>query len=239
MKKIKKYVMTLIMIVSVMMMAATAGAASRPQLNYYGGGSYYFTQKNQKQYNKLPIYMIKKGDRILKAKSSNTKVASVSIGKYYGRKAVMVKVKKAGKTRISVNVKRGKKTYKLSRTITYLKSEAFKTVKIGNSKNLASLLNGYHMRSSNMVKTKAMSGKLQIEMNPGWVLNSVQLITEVANEKGELVRNSVTDVQNGSEIAIHATDDDADTEIHEQLHIVYTSTKTKQTITRDIECYVE
>lgn len=239
MKKMKKYVMTIVMVLSVMMMAATAGAVAKPQLNQYGNGSYYYTQKNQKKYNRLPIYIIRKGDRVLKAKSSNPRVASVSIGKYYGQKAVMLKAKKAGKTKISVNVRRGKKTYKLSRTITFLKSDAFKTVRIGNSKNLANMLNGYHAKSSNMIKTKALSGTLQIELNSGWTVKSMQLITEEYDEEGELARTSTVEVQNGSDITIRAGSGDDDREISDQLHIVYTNAKTKQTMIQDIGCYIE
>ena len=229
-KGIKKVVMLFTMMLVLLTSTLLVNAASKPVL--FGNGSrLYYTAKNQKKYNKQPLYYIQKGDKITKMQSSNKSVATIYTGTLDNYKYVMVNLKKPGKTKFTVWVKRGKTTYKLSKTVTVYKSNAFKTVKIGNSKNYAALLNGYHAKSINAVKGKAgkLSGKLTITMNNGWKIKSIKLVT--SGYKNDEYYETARTAKNGSAITLRAGEEGL---TGTSLLITYMNTRTKQTDEREI-----
>lgn len=125
--------------------------------------------------------------------------------------------------------KKRKKVYKLNKTITFHKSNPFKTVKIGNSKNYAASMNGFHgdFRVSNAypIEGKQLSGKVKIEMNKGWTLNSIVLRKVKYDEKRnkEIILSSKK-IKNRNKVTLQELTEDN----NEYLTITYTNQKTKE-----------
>ena len=237
-KKLKKIMMLFTMLLAVLTMTAAVSAAKKPAL-LGAGNRFYYAAKDQKQYNKQPLYFLQKGDKITKIQSSNKRVATITNGSYNKEKAVVVDVKKPGKTTFTVWVKNGKTTYKLRKTISFYKSDAFKTVKIGNSKNFAAMLNGYHAKNSNAIRAKKLSGALKIEMNKGWKLNSAEWYQSTVDENDKLLESSTKKVKNGSKITLRESYGNEEPYHVDELVLTYTNLKTKQKMSMIIHCYTE
>lgn len=234
-KGTKKLIMLFVMMIATLAMTIVVSAASKPELL---GGNYrmYYTAKNQKQYNKQPLYFNQSGDKITKIQSSNKSVATIYNGSYSKQKAVMINLKKAGKTKFTVWVKRGKTTYKLRKTVTVYKSNAFKTVKIGNSSNLATMMNGYHARSDFYVKGKSgkLSGKVTVKLNSGWKLKSLEVVTTRNYSEDEDATTSVKKIKNGATVTLRADTKVGSAYEWDCLCITYMNTKTKALTRREI-----
>lgn len=233
-RKVKKIALVFTMLMMLLAMAVSVNAASKTPKLCGTKNRYYFTAKDQKIYNKLPLYYVQKGEKIVKIKSSNTKVATISDGKYNDKKAVMLTAKKYGKTTVTVWVKKGKKVYKLNRTITFHKSNPFKTVKIGNSKNFAASMNGFH-GDFNVSDNFAipgwdeLKGKLKIEMNKGWKLNSIVMAKKIYDGNHDKLKYSK--IKNGANITLRVQAWE-----YSVLTVTYTNTKTKEKAKWDIFC---
>ena len=234
-KKLKKIMMMFTMLLAVLTMTAAVSAAKKPTL-LGNGNRFYYAAKNQKQHNRQPLYFLQKGDKITKIQSSNKRVATITNGSYNKEKAVVVDVKKPGKTTFTVWVKNGKTTYKLRKVFSFSKSDMFKTVKIGNSKNLASMLNAYHAKGGDYVKGKSgiLSGTVTVKMNSGWKLKSLQIITYCYDEETGNMKTSSKNVKNGSKITLRADEEAGNVSESDYLRITYMNTKTKTTYTNEI-----
>lgn len=234
-KKLKKIMMLFTMLLAVLTMTAAVSAAKKPTL-LGNGNRFYYAAKDQKQHNKQPLYFLQKGDKITKIQSSNKSVAAIYNGSYYKQKAVMLNVKKPGKTTFTVWVKNGTTTYKLRKTFTFYKSDAFKTVKIGSSKNLSAMLNGYHAKSSNYVKGKAgiLSGTVTVKMNNGWKLKSLQIATNHFDDGTGETAVSLKNIKNGSKITLRADEESSNASDFDYLRITYVNTRTKTTYMQEI-----
>lgn len=226
--------MVFTMMLMLLAMAVSVNAASKTPKLYGTNNRYYFTAKDQKIYNKLPLYYVQKGEKIIKIKSSNTKVATISNGKFNSKEAVLLTAKGYGKTTVTVWVKKGKKVYKLNRTITFQKNNPFKTVKIGNSKNFAASLNGFHgdfnvSDNFEIPEWDGLKGKLKIEMNKGWKLNSIVMMKRTYDENYDKPKYSK--IKNGANITLPVLGME-----YKVLTVTYTNTKTKEKAKWDIYC---
>ena len=233
-RKVKKIAMVFTMLLTLLAMTVSVNAASKTPKLCGTKNRYYFTAKDQKMYNKLPVYYVQKGEKIVKIKSSNKKVATISNGKFDSKEAVLLTAKSYGKTTITVWVKKGKKVYKLNRTITFHKNNPFKTVKIGNSKNFAASLNGFHgdfnvSDNFEIPEWDGLEGKLKIEMNKGWKLNSIVMMKRTYDENYDKPKYSK--IKNGANIKLPVLGLE-----YKVLTVTYTNTKTKEKAKWDIYC---
>lgn len=235
-KRRKKILLMFTMLAAVLMMATGVSAAKKPAL-VGSANRYYFSAKNQKEYNKQPLYYIQKGDKITKIQSTNPKVATVYKGKYAGQSVVMCQAKKLGKTTFKVWVKRGKKVYPLSKTVTFYRHDPFKTVKIGSSRNYASEMNSFHgfqVPDAFPIAAEKLGGKIKIEMNKGWSMYSIVWKQEKYNKNGKKV-TSTKKLKNGDKIELLADQGDGES----VLTITYRNKKTKEKAKWEVYCYLE
>ena len=114
-------------------------ASKNPGLLIKDSSMWLESRKTSSQYT---LANVKKGDRLIKVKSSNKKVATAEAAESYdtGLPALRVTPKKVGNTKVTIVIKRGTKTYTSSMNVHVVKyKNPLKSFKIG-SKEYASRL---------------------------------------------------------------------------------------------------
>ena len=146
-----------------------------------------------------------KADAITKLKSSNKKVATVSLEEIGSSCRIVISGKKAGNSTISFKVKYNKKTYSYKcKVCVRAYASPFKSLKIGSlnlkkyldSASLSEAINA-HVPIKKTLKNK----KLSFKLNDGWVLQEAFMLHE-----GEVRNGQKLTVKKGNEIDFKITD---------------------------------
>ncbi len=169
-KNLKRILASMIAAVFILALCpVTSYAASKaPTLRDAKSTIYFWVTDNDNSNLILYLDNIKKGDKLISARSSNTKVATVQ-PKIFTQKItkenyVRLTRKAKGSTKITLKIKRQNKTYTTSQNVKYLKySNPVKSFTIGN-KDYAKLLN------KNFNSTIKTSGKKKVTVKGmnGW-----------------------------------------------------------------------
>lgn len=148
------FIMLTAFLVFVFSTTGAKAASKNPGLTYKE--SSMWLEKGRQSSSLYPITYVKKGDRIIKAKSSNAKVATAEAAEAYdtGLPALRVVPKKVGNTKVTVVVKRGNKTYTSGMNVHVVKyKNPLKSFKIGNKEYAGKL--GEHSNTSDYLSGKA------------------------------------------------------------------------------------
>ncbi len=135
------------------------------------------------------IQNMQKKDKVTRCTSSNPKVLSVEAvkdeeGYYY----ISVDPRKAGTVTLKCNIKRGKKTYKISTKVRVIKYKTpLSKFSIGKNSVLSTLKKDGHHNFEN----DTFKGKLSIKAASGWKITGIWL-ENYENGKNKKIKNGAT-----------------------------------------------
>ncbi len=196
-KNLKRILASMIAAVFILALCpVTSYAASKaPTLRDAKRTIYFFVTANDNAARVLYLDNIKNGDKLISAKSSNKKAATVDqkINNVKSTKENYIRLNKIspGNTKITVKIKRQNKTYTSSQNVKFLKySNPVKSFKIGN-KDYAKLLN---KNFNSSIKTSGKK-KVTVKGQNGWKV----LWLHTYNYKNN---KAVYGIKNGSTISM-------------------------------------
>jgi hypothetical protein len=198
----------------------TSYAASKaPTLRDAKRTIYFFVTANDNAARVLYLDNIKNGDKLISAKSSNKKAATVDqkINNVKSTKENYIRLNKIspGNTKITVKIKRQNKTYTSSQNVKFLKySNPVKSFKIGN-KDYAKLLN---KNFNSSIKTSEKK-KVTVKGQNGWKV----LWLHTYNYKNN---KAVYGIKNGSTISMNK-----DTQVGARLEKTFGKEKVTVSVT--------
>lgn len=189
MRKNKKHFMMLLVmaLLCVMMIPTNVFAASKPKAAKKQGSDILSWP------TELTIDGLEKGDVIKNAKSSNPSVAAVQVHKQKKNYSLLVSTKKAGTTKITFTIQRGKKSWNYAVKYTCFKySNPFKMLKVGTSDLTKKFAKNRFFAGNGANYT----GAVQVQLKSGWKLKSIELEDYTENQENP----GITKLNNGDTV---------------------------------------